>query len=120
MGKGKGSFDHWATRMAISQVVFELKGMIHEKVAREALRLAGHKLPGENGFFCQLNSRVPSYTDNITRAVGFCQERRAGQGWSDFAKEYYSGGAEATKKNSASVGSYQSRAVDDSGRGTGR
>jgi hypothetical protein len=47
MGKGKGSFDHWATRMAISQVVFELKGMIHEKVAREALRLAGHKLPGK-------------------------------------------------------------------------
>jgi ribosomal protein L16/L10AE len=51
MGKGKGGFDHWATRMAVSQVVFELKGMIHEKVAREALRMAGHKLPGRKASF---------------------------------------------------------------------
>lgn len=46
MGKGKGSFDHWSTRVAINQIVFELKGMIHEQVARDAFRLAGHKLPG--------------------------------------------------------------------------
>lgn len=47
MGKGKGSFDHWAARVAVSQVVLELRGMIHEKVARDAFRLAGNKLPGE-------------------------------------------------------------------------
>ena len=47
MGKGKGSFDHWAARMAVSQIAFELKGDLHEQVVRDALRLAGNKLPGE-------------------------------------------------------------------------
>jgi ribosomal protein L16 len=47
MGKGKGKFDYWAARVAVSRVLFELKGDIHEKVAREAFRLAGHKLPGK-------------------------------------------------------------------------
>ncbi|KAJ2893673.1 ribosomal protein L10e/L16 [Zalerion maritima] len=46
MGKGKGSFDHWSTRVALNQIVLELKGMVHEQVARDALRLAGQKLPG--------------------------------------------------------------------------
>lgn len=46
MGKGKGKFDYWATRLPVNRVVFELKGDIHEQVAREAFRLAGHKLPG--------------------------------------------------------------------------
>lgn len=47
MGKGKGSFDHWATRMAVSQVLFEVKGRIHEQIVRDAFRLAGNKLPGK-------------------------------------------------------------------------
>lgn len=46
MGKGKGKFDYWAARIAVSRIVFELKGDLHEKIAREAFRLAGHKLPG--------------------------------------------------------------------------
>jgi ribosomal protein L16 len=46
MGKGKGKFDYWAARIPVSRVVFELKGDMHEKVVREAFRLAGHKLPG--------------------------------------------------------------------------
>lgn len=46
MGKGKGSFDHWASRVAISKILFELKGEIHEQVVRDAFRLAGNKLPG--------------------------------------------------------------------------
>ncbi len=47
MGKGKGSFDYWAARMAVSQIIFELKGEMHEQVVRDALRLAGNKLPGK-------------------------------------------------------------------------
>lgn len=50
MGKGKGSFDHWATRVALNQIVLELKGRIHEQVARDALRLAAQKLPGTYRF----------------------------------------------------------------------
>lgn len=46
MGKGKGKFDYWAARVAVSRILFEVKGDIHEKVAREAFRLAAHKLPG--------------------------------------------------------------------------
>ncbi|KAJ5123888.1 uncharacterized protein N7515_007713 [Penicillium bovifimosum] len=46
MGKGKGKFDYWTVRLPVSRIVFELKGDVHEKVAREAFRLAGHKLPG--------------------------------------------------------------------------
>lgn len=48
MGKGKGKFDYWATRIPVSRIVFELKGDLHEKVAREAFRLAGHKMPGKS------------------------------------------------------------------------
>jgi ribosomal protein L16/L10AE len=46
MGKGKGSFDHWASRIAVSKIIFELKGDVHEQVARDAFRLAGNKMPG--------------------------------------------------------------------------
>lgn len=46
MGKGKGSFDHWAARVAVSQIVFEISGELHEQVIRDAMRLAGNKLPG--------------------------------------------------------------------------
>jgi ribosomal protein L16 len=50
MGKGKGKFDYWAARIPVSRVIFELKGNIHEKVAREAFRLAGNKMPGTYEF----------------------------------------------------------------------
>lgn len=51
MGKGKGKFDYWASRVPVSRIVFEIrggvKGDLHEKVAREAFRLAADKLPGQ-------------------------------------------------------------------------
>lgn len=33
--------------MAVSQVLFELRGQVHEQVVRDAFRLAGNKLPGK-------------------------------------------------------------------------
>jgi ribosomal protein L16/L10AE len=33
---GKGKFDYWTVRLPVSRIVFELKGDVHEKVAREA------------------------------------------------------------------------------------
>ena len=50
MGKGKGSFDRWTARVAVSKIVFEIKGDLHEQVVKDAFRLAGNKLPGE---FCR-------------------------------------------------------------------
>lgn len=47
MGKGKGSFDYWASRVAVNKVLFELKGDLHEEIVRDAFRLAGNKMPGE-------------------------------------------------------------------------
>lgn len=50
MGKGKGSFDYWAARVAVSKIIFEIKGDVHEQVARDAFRLAGNKMPGQYEF----------------------------------------------------------------------
>ncbi|KAI1111200.1 ribosomal protein L16p/L10e [Nemania sp. NC0429] len=50
MGKGKGGFDHWAARVAVNQIVLEIRGILHEQVIRDALRLAGNKLPGQYEF----------------------------------------------------------------------
>lgn len=50
MGKGKGKFDYWAARVPVSRIIFELKGTMHEKVAMEAFRLAGNKMPGQYEF----------------------------------------------------------------------
>lgn len=44
MGKGKGSVDHFVMTVRRGRVLFEMDG-IDEATAREALRLAGHKLP---------------------------------------------------------------------------
>ncbi|KAK8220324.1 50S ribosomal protein L16 [Phyllosticta capitalensis] len=50
MGKGKGSFKFWATRVAVNHLIFELKGDVHEQVVKDAFRLAGNKLPGQYEF----------------------------------------------------------------------
>ncbi|KAH9038526.1 mitochondrial ribosomal protein L16 [Lactarius pseudohatsudake] len=46
MGKGKGTFEFWATRVPTGRVIFEIGGApIREELARDALRQAGNKLP---------------------------------------------------------------------------
>ncbi len=49
MGKGKGSVDHWVAVVKPGRVMFELAG-VGEEVAREAMRLASHKLPIKTRF----------------------------------------------------------------------
>jgi len=44
MGSGKGNPDHWVAPVRPGKVMFELAG-VSEPVAREAMRLASHKLP---------------------------------------------------------------------------
>ncbi|MBR3357793.1 MAG: 50S ribosomal protein L16 [Solobacterium sp.] len=43
MGSGKGAPDHWVAVVQQGRVLFEIAG-VSEEVAREALRLASHKL----------------------------------------------------------------------------
>ena len=44
MGSGKGNVEYWVAVVKPQRVMFELAG-VPEEVAREAMRLAGHKLP---------------------------------------------------------------------------
>ncbi len=44
MGSGKGSVEYWVAVVKPGRVMFEISG-VNEEVAREALRLATHKLP---------------------------------------------------------------------------
>ena len=44
MGSGKGAPDYWVAVVKPGRVMFEISG-VSEEVAREAIRLAGHKLP---------------------------------------------------------------------------
>jgi large subunit ribosomal protein L16 len=44
MGSGKGAPDHWVAVVKPGRVIFEMAG-VAEDVAKEAMRLASHKLP---------------------------------------------------------------------------
>ena len=49
MGKGKGSVELWAAPVNRGRVLYEMEG-VSEELAREALRLASHKLPIQTRF----------------------------------------------------------------------
>lgn len=49
MGKGKGAPEAWVAVVKPGKVLFEMEG-ITEDIAREALRLAAHKLPIKTKF----------------------------------------------------------------------
>ena len=44
MGSGKGSPEYWVAVVKPGRVLFEMNG-VSEEIAREAMRLAMHKLP---------------------------------------------------------------------------
>jgi large subunit ribosomal protein L16 len=49
MGSGKGAPDHWVAVVRRGRVLFELGGVSHD-LAKEAMRLASHKLPIDTRF----------------------------------------------------------------------
>ena len=49
MGSGKGSPDHWVAVVKPGRMLFEISG-VGEELAREAMRLASHKLPIKTKF----------------------------------------------------------------------
>ncbi|MEC8381151.1 MAG: 50S ribosomal protein L16 [Myxococcota bacterium] len=49
MGKGKPGPDHWVAIIKPGRVLYEMEG-VSEEMAREAFRLAGHKLPFKTKF----------------------------------------------------------------------
>ena len=53
-GKGKGAVDGWVAVVKEGKIMFEISG-VSEEVAREALRLASHKLPVKTKFVMREN-----------------------------------------------------------------
>ncbi len=49
MGSGKGSPEYWVAVVKPGRIMFEIAG-VSEEVAREAMRLASHKLPLKSKF----------------------------------------------------------------------
>ena len=49
MGSGKGAVDHWVAVIKPGRILFEIGG-VSEEIAKEAVRLASHKLPVKTRF----------------------------------------------------------------------
>ncbi len=63
MGGGKGLVDHWVAVVKAGRIMFELGG-VGEKVARESIRLASHKLPIKTRFVLK-ESGVAASSDSV-------------------------------------------------------
>ena len=57
MGKGKGAPEFWVAVVKPGRVLFELEGVAEDQ-AREAMRLAGHKLPCKTKFVMKENEEM--------------------------------------------------------------
>ena len=53
-GKGKGNVEEWVAVVKTGKIMFEVKD-VSEEIAREALRLASHKLPVKTKFVMKEN-----------------------------------------------------------------
>jgi len=52
MGSGKGPPDHWVAVVKLGRILFEMAG-VSEEAAKEAMRLASHKLPIDTKFLAR-------------------------------------------------------------------
>ncbi|MBI6547141.1 MAG: 50S ribosomal protein L16 [Cyanobacteria bacterium NC_groundwater_1444_Ag_S-0.65um_54_12] len=57
MGSGKGAPEYWVAVVKPGRILFEIKG-VDEETAREALRLAGHKLPISTRFVARVGDKL--------------------------------------------------------------
>ncbi len=55
MGSGKGAPDHWVAVVKPGRILFEMTG-VAEEIAKEAMRLAAHKLPIDTKFVARETS----------------------------------------------------------------
>jgi len=66
MGSGKGSPEYWVAVVKPGRVMFEMNG-VTEDIAKEAMRLAGHKLPIKTRFVskAQLEAEVAARENGV-------------------------------------------------------
>ncbi len=62
MGSGKGAPDHWVAAVKRGRMLFELSG-VDEETAKEAIRLASHKLPFKTTFVVKQAATVESASE---------------------------------------------------------
>ena len=67
MGKGKGNTEFWVAVVKPGRVIFEL-AEVNEKIAREAMRLASHKLPIKTKFISK-DSTVSTEMENSAEVI---------------------------------------------------
>ncbi len=66
MGSGKGTLEYWVAVVKPGRVMFEIAG-VSEEVAKEALRLATHKLPCKSKLFNLRFQNATNQLDNTAR-----------------------------------------------------
>ena len=66
MGSGKGSPEHWVAVVKPGRVLFEMNG-VTEEIAKEAMRLASHKLPIKTKFVtkAQLEAEIAAQQNGV-------------------------------------------------------
>jgi len=62
MGSGKGAPDHWVAVVRQGRIMFEIGG-VDENTAKEAMRLASHKLPVDTRFISKEKTLVSSVSE---------------------------------------------------------
>ncbi|MDO5018674.1 MAG: 50S ribosomal protein L16 [Lagierella massiliensis] len=62
MGSGKGNPEYWVAVVKPGRILFEMSG-VPESVAREAMRLAAHKLPIKTKFVARDNMEMDGEAD---------------------------------------------------------
>ena len=69
MGSGKGAPDHWVAVVKPGRILFEMAG-VDEKVAKEAMRLASHKLPIDTRFVARETVVAAGSKNMVGASVG--------------------------------------------------
>ena len=68
MGSGKGAPEYWVAVVKPGRVLFEIAG-VSEEIAREALRLASHKLPLKTKLIIKAKEEAPKAKDEAPAAA---------------------------------------------------
>jgi len=67
MGSGKGAPDHWVAVVKPGRILFEMAG-VDEKIAKEAIRLASHKLPIDTRFVVR-ETGIATISDSVNKEL---------------------------------------------------
>ena len=71
MGSGKGAPEGWVSVIRPGRILFEMGGGVSEAIAREAMRLASHKLPINVKFVTREQTKAAEQEENDERVDTF-------------------------------------------------